>query len=461
MRSVIAALILATAAPGTAQTIAITGGMVALGDGSEPIPNGTVIIRDGRISAAGMNVPIPQDAQMIDARGKWVTPGIIAGFSRLGLSEVDLSGGLSDDRANNSPFSAAIDIAPGVDPNGSTIPVNRADGVTRAVVAPNTGKSVFAGQGAVIDLGADMDPITRARLFQFVELGESGGETAGGSRPSAYILFRNALREAAELSRYAPAISSSGVQRPDAVRDQPIVRNPNESREYGPGAQRSDDVLLTRFDAAALVPVLRGRQYLLVHVERARDILNVLQLKREYPALKPVIVGATEGWLVADQLAAARVPVIASALNDLPSSFEQIAATQSNVGRMRAAGVPVAIGMIDDNDTRYMFNQRQYAGNLVALTQVPGASGVPWGEALAMITSRPAQMLGLGGEIGSLAAGRRADVVVWSGDPLQVTSNAELVLIDGVQQPLETRQTKLRDRYRDIGESALPEAYQR
>jgi imidazolonepropionase-like amidohydrolase len=461
MRSVIAALILATAAPVTAQTIAITGGMVALGDGSEPIPNGTVIIRNGRIAGAGMNVPIPQDAQTIDARGKWVTPGIVAGFSRLGLSEVDLSGGLSDDRASKSPFNAAIDIAPGVDPNGSTIPVNRADGVTRAVVAPSTGKSIFAGQGAVIDLGADMDPITRARLFQFVELGESGGETAGGSRPSAYILFRNALREAAELSRYAPAISSSGEPRPDAVRDQPIVRNPNESREYGPGAQRSDDVLLTRFDAAALVPVLRGRQYLLVHVERARDILNVLQLKREYPALKPVIVGATEGWLVADQLAAARVPVIASALNDLPSSFEQIAATQSNVGRMRAAGVQVAIGMIDDNDTRYMFNQRQYAGNLVALTEVPGASGVPWGEALAMITSRPAQMLGLGGEIGSLATGRRADVVVWSGDPLQVTSNVELVLIDGVQQSLETRQTKLRDRYRDIGESALPEAYQR
>jgi imidazolonepropionase-like amidohydrolase len=207
--------------------------------------------------------------------------------------------------------------------------------------------------------------------------------------------------------------------------------------------------------------VLRGRQYLLVHVERARDILNILELKREYPALKPVLVGASEGWLVADKLAAARVPVIASALNDLPASFEQIAATQSNVGRMRSAGVQVAIGMIDDNDTRYMFNERQYAGNLVALNDVPGASGVPWGEALAMITSRPAQILGLGGEIGSLATGRRADVVVWSGDPLQVASNAEMVLIDGVQQSLESRQTKLRDRYRDIGDSALPEAYQR
>jgi imidazolonepropionase-like amidohydrolase len=461
IRAALLGILLATTTPTGAQTIAITGGTIALGDGSDPIPNGTVVIRNGRIAAAGVNLPIPPGAQMIDARGKWVTPGIVAGFSRLGLSEVDLSGGLSDDRASDSPFSAAIDVAPGVDPNGSTIPVNRADGVTRAVVAPNTGKSIFAGQGAMIDLGADMDPITRARLFQFVELGESGGSTAGGSRPSAYILFRNALREAAELSRYAPSVASAGARSPDSVRDQPIVRNPNESREYGPGAQRSEDVLLTRFDAAALVPVLRGRQYLLVHVERARDILNILELKREYPALKPVLVGASEGWLVADKLAAARVPVIASALNDLPASFEQIAATQSNVGRMRSAGVQVAIGMIDDNDTRYMFNERQYAGNLVALNDVPGASGVPWGEALAMITSRPAQILGLGGEIGSLATGRRADVVVWSGDPLQVASNAEMVLIDGVQQSLESRQTKLRDRYRDIGDSALPEAYQR
>jgi imidazolonepropionase-like amidohydrolase len=153
--------------------------------------------------------------------------------------------------------------------------------------------------------------------------------------------------------------------------------------------------------------------------------------------------------------------VIASALNDLPSSFERLAATQSNIGRMRAAGVQVAIGMVDDDDTRNLFNQRQYAGNLVALTHVPGATGVSWGEALAMITSRAAEAVGMGGEIGTLAGGRRADVVLWSGDPLQVTSNAEMVFIDGVQQPLESRQTRLRDRYRDLDRQVLPEAYRR
>ena len=207
------------------------------------------------------------------------------------------------------------------------------------------------------------------------------------------------------------------------------------------------------------MPVLQGRQYLLVHVERASDILQVIGLKREFPGLKVVIVGASEGWTVADRIAKAGVPVIASAVNDLPASFEQIAATQSNVGRMRSAGVNVSIGMIDDSDTRNLFMERQYAGNLVALQRVPGATGVSWGEALAMITSRPAQAIGMGGEIGSLAPGRKADVVIWSGDPLEGSSAAEQVFIDGVRQPLDDHQSRLLERYRYLPRRDLPEAY--
>jgi imidazolonepropionase-like amidohydrolase len=452
-----AALLSVLATPAIAETIAITGGTVARGDGAEPT-TGTVVIRNGRIVAAGPSVRVPAGATVIDARGKWVTPGIVGGFSRLGLSEVDLSADGSDDTSANGPFSAAIDVVPAINPLASTIAVNRADGVTRAVVAPGTGKSIFAGQGAVIDTGADMDPITAARRFQFVELGESGAATAGGSRASAHVLFRNALREASELRRYAQPIAGGSGAHPDE-RERPTIRNPNESRIYGSDARRSDDVLLTRFDAAALVPVLQGRQHLLVHVERASDILAVIGLKREFPGLKLVLVGASEGWTVADRIAASGIPVIASAVNDLPASFEQLAATQSNVGRMSARGVQVSIGTIDDNDTRNIFAERQYAGNLVALRNVPGATGVGWGEALAMITSRPAEAIGLGREIGSLLPGRRGDVVIWSGDPLEGASDAEIVYIDGVRQPLETRQTRLRDRYRDLSRRDLPEAY--
>jgi imidazolonepropionase-like amidohydrolase len=462
-RTALALLLATTASPALAQTIAITGGTVALGDGSEPIQGGTVVIRGGRIVAAGPGVAVPAGAQVVDATGKWVTPGLVAGFSRVGLVEVDAVDATEDVRASNSPFSAAIDVAPAINPRAAPIAISRANGVTRAVVAPGTAKSIFAGQGAVIDLGHDMQPITRARAFQFVEFGETGAEEAGGSRAATFALFRNALREARDVGRSTAPIAGGGGQRGRRASDQrdfPLeeVPNPNDPSLAG-NLNRPDDVLLTRFDAAALVPVLTGRQLLLVHVERASDILQVLGLKREFPNLRMVLVGVTEGWTVTDQIRAAGVPVIASALNDLPASFEQLAATQSNVGRMRAAGIPVAIGMINDDEARMVRVSRQYAGNLVALQRVPGATGLSWGEALATITSRPAEALGMGGEIGSLRAGSRGDVVVWDGDPLDTRSVAELVMIDGVQQPLENRQTKLRDRYRDLREDVLPPAY--
>ncbi|HEX4738615.1 MAG TPA: amidohydrolase family protein [Allosphingosinicella sp.] len=451
-------------APAAAQTIAITGGTVALGDGSEPIPGGTVIVRDGRIVAAGRGVAVPAGAQMMDATGKWVTPGIVAGFSRVGLAEVEAVDPANDISARNSPFSAAIDVAPAINPKAQPIAVNRAGGVTRAIVAPATSRSIFAGQGAVIDLGADMDPITRARAFQFVELGETGAGDAGGSRASAYVLFRNALREARDLTLRTRIAGPAAERQPRAndqraygLEDEPTANNPL----LGANVSRPQDVLLTRFDAAALVPVLQGRQYLFVHVERASDILQVLSLRKELPSLRLVLVGCAEGWTVARDIAAAGVPVIASALTDLPNSFEQLASTESNVGRMRAAGVHVSIGMIDDNEAFQVRNEKQYAGNLVALTRLPGATGLTWGQALETITSAPAEAIGMGDEIGSLRPGRRADVVVWDGDPLENGTAPVLVLIDGVQQPLTNHQTELRDRYRSLAPTDLPPAYRK
>jgi imidazolonepropionase-like amidohydrolase len=418
--------------PAPAETIAITGGRVAIGDGSPLIDNGTVIIRDGRIVGAGAKVSIPPEATLVDAQGKWVTPGLVAGFTRLGIVEVDGVAATNDAGANRSPFSAAIDIAPAVNPRAAAIAISRARGVTRAIVAPQASRAIFGGQGAVIDLGADMDAVMRTRAFQFVELGEAGANAAGGSRAAAHVEFRNALLEARDYAR-----------------------NPSG---YG---GRDRDALLMRLDAAALVPVVEGRVPLLVHVERASDILRVLDLRREFPALRLVLVGATEGWTVASQIAAAKVPVIATALGDLPGAFETLAATQSNIGRMQAAGVNASIGMINDDEARQVRLTKQYAGNLVALTRLPGATGLDWSKALATITSGPAEALGMGGEIGSLRPGRRADVVIWDGDPLELASVPTGVWIDGVAQPLDNRQTRLRDRYRTLEREDLPEAYRR
>lgn len=417
--------------PAAAQTIAITGGMLVVGDGSDPVPGGTVVVRNGRIVAAGTNVDVPAGAQIVDATGQWVTPGIVGGFTRLGLVEVGAVSSTNDSSADESEFSAGLDVTPAINPLSAAIATNRTGGVTRAVVAPETANAIFGGQGAIIDLGADMNAVMRPRAFQFVELGERGAARAGGSRSASHATFRNALDQA-----------------------QLYARNPS-----GYGGQSSDS-LLNRVDAAALVPVVQGRVPLIVHVEQARDILNVIALRDDYPRLNIILVGVSEGWTVAPQIAAAGIPVIASALNDLPAQFEQLAATQSNIGRMRDAGVQVAIGMIDDRDAHQIRHSAQYAGNLVALNNVPGATGLSWGEAFAAISSWPAEIMGLGNEIGSLRPGRRADIVIWDGDPLELSSNVDVMLIDGVQQPLTSRQTRLRDRYLSIDEQQLPQAYE-
>jgi imidazolonepropionase-like amidohydrolase len=460
IRLLLAAATLGIAAPAAGQTVAITNGRVVIGDGSAPIEGGTVVMRNGRVVAAGAGVAVPAGAQVIDAQGRWVTPGLVSGFSRLGLAEVDAAGDSNDTQANNSPFSAALDVAPGINPQASAISISRAAGVTRALVAPSTGSSIFGGQGAVIDLGSDNDPITRRRAFQYVELGETGGQRAGGSRVSAHALLRNALREAGQLRM---PISRSGGARTTTQQQQspgePDLDDEMDVRMLEPQGERASDVLLTRFDATALVPVVQGRQVLLVHVERASDILQVLALRQEFPRLRLVLVGVAEGWRVADRIRAAGVPVIANALTDLPASFEQLAATQSNVGRMRAAGVQVAIGQLGEDETRQVRVMTQSAGNLVALTRVPGASGLEWAEAFSTISSAPATAMGLDGEIGSLRAGRRADVVIWDGDPLELATGVQAVWIDGVQQSLENRQTRLRDRYRTPQEGAMPHAY--
>lgn len=415
------------ALPASAETIAITGGKVVIGDGSAPVENGTVVITNGRVVAAGAGVAIPAGAERVDASGKWVTPGIVAGFTRMGLVGVDAVDPTNDTEARNSPFNASLDIAPAINPDVAAMAVNRAAGVTRAIVSPDAGNAIFAGQGAVIDTGSDLNPVTKAKAFQFVEFGETGARLAGGSRPALIAAFKTALGEASEAAK--------GIFR--------------------------DDAMLKRADALALVPVVNGTMKLFIHAESAPDILMVLALKKDFPMLNLVLVGATEGWRVAPQIAAAKVGVLASALNDLPDSFEQLAATQSNIGRMKKAGVQVAIGMINDNDARQAQLSMQYAGNLVALNKVPGATGLSWDQAFATISSVPADIAGLGGEIGSLRAGRKADVVIWDGDPLELTSGVQAVWIDGVKQSLVSRQTRLRDRYANPTEGALPNAYDR
>ena len=439
------------AAPAAAQDIAITNATVVMGDGSDPVEGATVIVRGGRVVAAGAGVPVPAGMQAMDGTGAWVTPGLFASNTYLGIYDVEAVDESNDVSAGNSPFGAALDVSPVINPASQDIAYSRAGGVTRASVMPSAASSIFAGQGAVIDLGADRDAVMQPRAFQFVELGERGARLAGGSRTSVHALLRNALREAGSYGEDARLIGG-GRPRASAQGDDIGV----DSRMTG-SAARDSDVLLTRFDAAALVPVVSGEQKLYVTAHRASDILSALALKDEFPRLDMVLVGVTEGWMVADAIAAAGIPVITAAMNDLPVSFERLAATQSNVGRMVDAGVTVAIGMYESSGD-HPRNLPQQAGNMVALNQVPGATGLTWGEAFAAISSVPARIAGFA-DAGTLSAGAHGDLVIWDGDPLEVSSAPVRVYIDGVEQPLRDHQTQLRERYRDLDESELPHAY--
>ena len=417
----------------SAQTIAITGGTVLTAVGEQAIDNGTVIIERGRITAVGQGLALPPGATIIDATGKIVTPGLVAGMATLGIVEVEGVNQTDDASARGSPYGAAIDVTPAVNPVSPPLAIERAGGVTRAIIGPEPAAQVFAGQGAAIslaDVGAGGSIVMQRRLFQFADLGEDGARLAGGSRPAAWLELRAGLAEA-----------------------QRFARNP-----AGFDGGRTKDSLVKRLDAEALVPVVDGRMPLVVHAERASDIVNVLGLRRDFPKLRLILIGAREGWQVAGQIAAAKVPVITLSLFNLPDSFETLASTRSNVGRLAAAGVVVGFGLFGGDSGTQGRNLPYFAGNAVAQGSVPGGTGLTRGQALAAITRNPAAIFGLS-DLGSLETGKRGDVVVWDGDPFEFASTPTVVVIDGKVQPLETRQTLLRDRYRDLSRGELPLQY--
>lgn len=435
-----AALLASSAMPAAAQEVAVVNATLVVGDGSAPTKGGTVVIRGGKVTAAGAGIAVPAGMRTIDAAGKYVTPGLVVAVTDLGLVDVEAVDDSNDTSPAKSQFGAALDVAPAINPDAQPILISRSAGVTRAAVIDSAGATLFAGQGAIIDLADHPDPVVQSRAFQYVELGQTGGRLAGGSRVAAQAALRNALTEAKVLA------SRTGTK--------VLAADPRLS-ETAP--ERPSDALLNRFDAAALVPVVTGAQPLYVHVERAHDIRMALALKNDFPQLKLVIVGATEGWLAAKELAAAGVPVLATPLNDLPADFEHLAATQSNVGRMAAAGVKVSLGAFFDQP-RYA---PQYAGNLVALTKIPGAAGLSWDKAMAAITSGPAEAIGMGERFGSLKPGRAGDLVIWDGDPLELASGVVSVFIDGVEQPRDSHQSRLKARYGKAASGTLPRAYDR
>ncbi len=406
-----AATLLASA-PAQAQVLAITGAKVYPVSGPA-IENGTVLVRDGRIVAVGSNVTIPADARRIDATGKWVTPGIFNATTSLGLTEigavqatVDLSA-----RGQGDGITPSLRVWEGFNPASPLLQVTRNDGVTTAGLIPRGG--LVGGQGAVVVLGDGTlgDVLLKGPVAVFADIGSKGNDR-GASRAEVYQRLRAVLAEAREWPRRRDRYDANG-SRPLAAR--PV-------------------------DLEALLPVLRGEIPLAVDADRASDILVALDIAKEF-GLKLVLTSATEGWKVADRIAAANAFVVVGALNNIPRDFSTLGARQENAALLQQAGAKVVIaGGADAFNAR---NVKYEAGVAVAF-------GMPWDAALRAVTLTPAEMYGVANRVGSLQPGRDATLVIWSGDPFELYTRAEKVYVRGVEVQRPSRQDELMRRYRTL-----------
>lgn len=401
------------------QTVAITDATIYPVSGPK-IEHGTVLVRDGRIVAVGTDVTVPGDARRIDGGGKVVTPGFFHAQSTLGLGvgralteeteeEYTAIGGTTDGE-HSGDINASFNVLAGVDPNGIAFPVARLGGITTALVMPNNG--LIAGQAIVLRLlgRTSSEMLVRSPVAMVVDLSDGSRSAGGGSRAGALARLRGLLRDAAELRR------------------RPADWSQNRIQPLGAAATELE----------ALYPVLDGALPVYVRARRQSDIENAVRLAEEFK-LRLIIRGATEAWRVAELLASARVTVVLDSRDNIPS-FDGLQARSDNAALLREAGVTVILA---GQDPGGQMNLRFEAGHAVR-------NGMRWADALAAVTLLPAEAFGLGQETGSLAPGKSADLVLWSGDPFEFSTGAELVLIRGQEVPLTSRMTELRERYRTL-----------
>ncbi|MFN2431974.1 MAG: amidohydrolase family protein [Gemmatimonadota bacterium] len=396
---------------GAGASFAITNARVHTVSGPVLEP-ATVVVRDGRVAAVGQGIAVPAGVRVLDAAGKVVTPGLLDSQTHLGAVEIEQIDATSDFASEDDRITAALRIADGINPYSPLIPVTRVEGITRAAVSPEPGVSLIAGQGALLDLsGPPLEAaLTRSPTAVYASLGETGAALAGGSRGGAMLQLREVLQDALDFAVNREAFEA------------------NQRREYA----------VSRLDLEALVAVVRGQLPLAVTAQRASDLLAALRLAREFD-LRLVLLGAAEGWLVAGEIARAGVPVVLNPLQNVPG-FESAGATLENAARMHAAGVTLAFGSFESHNARTL---KQGVGNAISY-------GLPAEVALRAVTLAPARIWGVAERYGSIEPGKDADLVVWSGDPFELSTRVEHVFIRGREMPLRTRQTELLEHYRRL-----------
>jgi hypothetical protein len=396
-----ALLVMTTAA--SAQDLLVRGTTVATASARGNVEDADVLVQGGIIRAVGRGLSAPAGVPVVEAKGRMLTPALFGGITEIGIEEVSGESSTVDSalKIGEQPLRPEFDVTLAYNPASVLIPVARLDGIGFTALGAATGGGFVAGQGGVVRFDGSADPIGPRALF--LRLGAAASELTGQSRAAQWMLLQQMVDEA---------------------RGQVDADSPH--------------ALLTPAGRRTLARYLSGQGRIVVEVDRAADIRQLLRwAARE--KVKIAVAGGAEAWQLAPELAAARVPVFVDALGNLPTTFDQIGATLENAARLRRAGVPVAFAQRDDasHNARKM---RQLAGNAVA-------NGLPWADGLAGLTRVPAEVLGVADQIGSIEPGKRADLVLWEGDPLDVAHYAEQVWLGGRAMPMRSRQTELRDRY--------------
>jgi imidazolonepropionase-like amidohydrolase len=392
-----------------AQDLYIVGGTVHTLDG--PARVATVIVRDGLVAAVDEAATPGPDDHVIDATGRIVTPGLVDFGTALGAVEIWAVRTSRDTDPGGDEIRAAFRIADAINPQSVLIAETRRGGVTSVVTHPSGG--LIAGQSAWLDLAGERadQMVVLAPVTMDLGFGAGAASVSGGSRAGTLLRYRELFADVL------------------AYRDAPSAYDAGQMRELS----------ASRLDLESLVPLLEGQLTAYVAVERQSDIIAAVGLAEEY-GFSLVITNGDEAWAVADLLAERGVPVVLDPLRNAPASFESLGARADNAALLEAAGVPVILTTGEAHNVRLL---RQYAGNAVR-------AGMSWEGALAAVTLNPARAAGLDDRYGRIAPGMVANLVVWSGDPFELSTHPEAVIVHGRQTSLESRQQALFRRYRTL-----------
>jgi imidazolonepropionase-like amidohydrolase len=404
------ALVLPTGPVAAEQVTALVGAEVHPVSGPV-LPEATVLVRGERILAVGRGLAVPAGARVLDCRGQRITPGLVDSDGSVGLVEIELEQSTVDDTPQRAdPVRAAVRAQDAIDLRSSLVAVSRRHGVTSVVSLPRGG--LVSGQSAWVDLVEPGSPLAaqavRGPTAMHFVLGEAGADAAEGSRAVAMLRLRELLEDARVFRKNRGAFERATLY----------------------------ELSASRLDLEALAPVLDGQLPVVAAVSRAADIQALLAFAREQ-RIRLALLGAEEAWLVASELAAAKVPVIVDPLANLPATFESRHARSDNAALLAAAGVEVAIA------TRRSHNASSLRFNLGNAVR----AGLSPELALRGATLVPARIFGVERDHGTLEPGKVADLVVWTGDPFEPSAHAASVMIRGELQGTDSRQTRLARRY--------------